>query len=78
MIDSSPFSPDAIRRAVVDTLNQAPILPADKRGALVVLATTDGVRAVLASKVNDHWDVAAEAEYTGGEVAAGISVIASW
>jgi hypothetical protein len=36
-------------------------IPADKRGALIVVADINGARAHLAAKINDHWSVALEA-----------------
>ncbi len=76
-MDPSPFSQNAILR-VLATLNDSAIVPAGKRGALLVLATTEGVQAVVATKLDDHWSFHAEADYSGGKVAAGVSVIASW
>ncbi len=74
----SPFSPEAIQKAVIDHLNQDPILPVGKSGALIVMATTDGVKAILAAKVGEHWEFDGTAAWHGGEVYAGVSVVASW
>ncbi len=79
-MDTSPFSQDAIRKAVIDSLNLEPILPPGKQGALIVTAYSgdNTVRAIFAAKVGEHWQFDGEADWHGGAVSAGISVIASW
>ncbi len=74
----SPFSNAAIREAIGAALAQAAVLPPDKRGALIITATTDGVQGIFAAKVNDHWQFDGTATYHGGEITAGVQLIASW
>ncbi len=74
----SPFSNAAIREAIGAALAQAAVLPSDKRGALIITATTAGVQGIFAVKVGEHWQFDGTAEWHGGSVSAGVSVIASW
>lgn len=54
-------------------------LEPDKRGALLIIADTQGARAHLAAKLNDHWKVAAEAGVPwGGPVHAAVYVQGAW
>lgn len=66
---------DAVSQAVT-----AGIVPADKTRALVVQGdTTNGIEAVFAQKVGDHWQFGGDAEWHGGgDFSAGAQVVASW
>ena len=77
-LPASPFSPQAISQAINTALNQAPVLPPGKSGALIVMATPEGVKAIVAAKIDDHWEFSAEGDYHGGAISGGVSVIASW
>lgn len=53
----SPVFDAASIHAAVDQALLASAAPADKN-AFVVIATTTGVKAVLATRLDDHWTVA--------------------
>jgi hypothetical protein len=74
---ASPFSQAAIQTAVAQALTQTP-LPPGKTAAIVAMVTTEGIRAVVVAKFDDHWTATAEVEYHGGAIAGGVSVVASW
>ncbi len=74
---TSPFSPASIRDAVAQALTQTP-LPDGKTVAIVAMVTTDGIKAVVVAKFDDHWTATGEVEYHGGAIAGGVSVVASW
>lgn len=74
----SPFSPAKVQSAIQQALITNPV-PAGKNRALVVMAGTEGVKAVIAAKVGEHWTYAGEAEWhAGGDFSAGAQVTASW
>ncbi|HXG72284.1 MAG TPA: hypothetical protein VNJ04_16865 [Gemmatimonadaceae bacterium] len=56
------------------------VVPDDKRGALLIIATEDGARAHLAAKIGEHWKVAAGAGWTWEthDVGAFVSVQGVW
>ena len=60
----SPLSPDALKSAVSDFLNQEPVVPEGHSGALVAVVNLDKVEVVLATKVADGWTVNVVASHT--------------
>jgi len=68
----------SIERAVNDALKA---VPPEKKGALLAVATTEGVRAVVAAKLDDDgdWKMAGWVgkDWTG-PVSGGIAVMGSW
>lgn len=74
------FAPDQLAQAIRSTLNTAPdVVPTGKRAALVVAADAQGgVRAVLAERLGDHWQLGQEVEWHGGTLDAGVYIKASW
>lgn len=77
MSEPLPFSPESIRTAISSALQQTP-LPPGKRGAVIGMLTTDGVKGIVAVKVGEHWQMGGEVELHGDKVSGGASVIASW
>lgn len=76
---SDIFSPSKLRKAVHASLDDATAaLPPGKRGAVLIDATQDRVRALLVFKAGDAWTVAAEAQYDGEAVAGKVAVAGSW
>lgn len=79
------FSTDHHDRPLVpsetkDRINVAfSALPADKRGALLILVDEKGARAHFAARLGDHWKVAAGAgKPWDGPVHAEVAIEASW
>jgi hypothetical protein len=67
---------DAIK-AQIDAAFQS--VPEGKRGALLVLATEDGVTAHVAAKLGDHWKVAAGCGTTWqGKVNGSVAIMGAW
>lgn len=67
---------DAVRQSIADSFKA---IPEGKRGALLVIADTNGARAMVAANINGNWKVAAEAAKPWhGPVTATVSVIGSW
>jgi hypothetical protein len=54
---SSPFDPKALELAVQRTLHESPDVPDDAKGAFLVVANQDGIKAVTAIKIDDRWRV---------------------
>ena len=74
------FEPAALQHLVATTLAEVDI-PADKRGACVLVANQDSVKAVLAVRVGDGWKVQAVVEHewtNGAEITYGVSVVGTW
>lgn len=72
-----PFSPDALHHAVQAALQQNP-LPPDKHFALVATATTSGITAQIVQRLGDTWTWGGEVAWHGGDVEAGVNIVASW
>lgn len=51
----SPFSPSALQKAVETEVLAA--VPKGKRGALVAVATTEGVKVAVAARLPEGWQV---------------------
>ena len=75
---SNPFSASSIHQALQDAvLND--MVPTGKTTALLVTATTDGLKAYLATKLDDHWQIGAGGDWHyDGHVSAGVQLVASW
>jgi hypothetical protein len=64
MLNLTPAVQQAVHAAIA-----AAEIPADKRGAFVLVADTTGVHAILAARVNDRWTIRAGLthEWHGGD-----------
>ena len=71
-----PITPDlksAIEQAITDLLGDS------KRGAVIGVATRDGVVAGVAMRINDTWKVGADVEKAwGGPVSGRVMIMGSW
>ncbi len=73
------FTPESLQKAVQTALMNDPDLPPGHKGAFVTVATHEGVKAVVATKLNDHWTVTGEVvlPWAGG-LNYGATVKATW
>lgn len=72
------FDPAALEKVVNDTLNNYDV-PAGHKGAFVTVANGDGVQAVIATRLNDTWQVQTNVGFTHDHgVEYGGSVKATW
>ncbi len=73
------FSPESLQKAVQEALMNDPAIPPGHRGAFVTVTGPTGVKAVIATKLNDHWTVTGEVDHpwTGG-LTYGATVKATW
>jgi hypothetical protein len=72
------FDAASVHSAVVSALQDADV-PPDHRNALTVVATPDGVKAVLSTKVGDHWQVDGVVGVSSDKhVDGGVQVKATW
>lgn len=79
MGDLQIFSPDKLRETVQRALDQPDVDLTDKRGAFVLVADQDGVKAVTAMRVNDVWTIQAAVEQPWkGQPTIGATVKATW
>ena len=75
----SPFSQASLAKAVNDAFAVSSGIPVGHKGAFLTIVTTDGVKAVLAHKIDDHWVVTAEASHPwSGGLNAGATIQATW
>lgn len=78
-VSSEPaFSPiaDAVRSSIRDAFAA---VPKGKRGALLVIADSNGARATVAANLNGSWKVAAAASRPwSGPVTATVAIIGVW
>lgn len=79
----SPFSPQALSKAVHDSLEQAyAAIPEGKNNVLIVDATLGGekgARALYARRVGAGWNIALEGEWKGGDHVVGkVAAIKAW
>lgn len=75
---SDPFSPDALHAALAQAM-QGSIVPDGKQTALVVGLDGTGARAVIASRIGEHWEVSGGIDWhAGGDFSAGARIVASW
>lgn len=74
----APFDTASMRQAVTAALEAAPI-PEHERNAFALVATKDGVQAVVSSRLGDHWEVvgSVRVEYDG-DLSGGVVFKASW
>jgi hypothetical protein len=67
---------DAIKRQVSAALAT---IPDHKRGALIVVANHDGLKAQVAARIGDDWQIAAGGGVTWtGDVEGSVAVVGSW
>lgn len=81
MSETKLFSPDALKQAVHQSLEDAyAALPEGKSHAVLLDASTDrGIRALYVQRVGDGWNVALQGEWNGKERATGgVSVLKAW
>jgi hypothetical protein len=76
MTDPRPPISEQARQLVAQAFRA---VPADKRGALLVIADEQGARAHLAARLGDTWKVA----FTGGrawsgDVQAQVAIVGTW
>lgn len=75
------FSPEALELAVQRTLQDSPIVPEGARGAFVVVANQDGIRAVTAVKIEDRWQMEAVVSHgwhEGDTLEYGVQIKGTW
>lgn len=71
------FSGGALQRVVEMTIAEQ--VPEGKRGALVAVATTAGVRVAVAAKIGDHWQVMGTLDKPhDGPLSGAAAVTATW
>lgn len=71
----TPIS-DAVKQSITEAFRA---VPSDKRGALLVLVTESGAKAMLAAKLNGTWKVAANAQVDWtGQVTGSVAIQGSW
>ena len=78
MQEIHPFAIEALSHAVNAALQTA---PPEHDGASVSVSTAEGVKVVLAHRLNDHWSVIAAASHPAsgkGTLDYGVSVNGSW
>lgn len=78
---TNPFDPHALQLAVQRTLEDSPEVPEGAKGAFVTVANQDGIRAVIAVKVADSWQVQAAVQHgwhDGDTLEYGVSVRGTW
>jgi hypothetical protein len=57
----------------------ADLVPPDRTGATLVVLDPNGAKAVVATKLGDHWTLAGEASSTwGGDVSGRVLLTGSW
>lgn len=78
MTPVSIFDEKSIAKAVANEIELSEI-PADHKGAFALVATTDGVKAVVTHKINDMWKVQSifDIDYQG-HLDAGVILKGSW
>jgi hypothetical protein len=57
------FDSRALQHLVEKTLTDSPEVPEGKRGAFLTVANQEGIRAVIAVKVDDRWTLKAVVEH---------------
>jgi len=77
----SPFDPQALQLAVERTLADNPEIPEGAQGAFLTVANQEGIKAVIAVKINDRWQVQAAVSDRWADlskVEVGVSVKGTW
>lgn len=73
------FSPAELDAAVKEAFVTATDIPPGHRGAFVTVADQDGVKAVLAQKLNDTWTVTGYVDHPWmGGLSYGATIQATW
>ena len=74
---TAKFSPSTLQRVVEATIAEQ--IPDGKRGALVAVATTAGVKVAVAAKLGDHWQVVGTLDKPhDGPLIGAAAITASW
>jgi len=73
------FSPANLAKSVHDTLDEATAaIPPGRKSAILIDATNERVRMLLAIKAGDNWTIAGGADYDGAHVTGRVSIAGSW
>lgn len=73
------FSPSVLAKSVHDTLDEATAaIPPGRKSAVLIDATQERVRLLLAIKAGDNWTIAGGADYDGNHVTGRVAVAGSW
>lgn len=73
------FSPAQLAKSVHDTLDEATAaIPPGRKSAVLIDATNERVRLLLAIKAGDNWTIAGGGDYDGHHVAGKIAVVGSF
>lgn len=74
------FDPAALQHVVATTLADSPDVPVGARGAFLTVANNEGVKAVIAVRVADGWQVKAVVSHgwASTQVDYGVSVTGTW
>ena len=73
------FSPAQLAKSVHATLDEATAaIPPSRKSAVLIDATQERVRLLLAIKAGDNWTIAGGGDYDGKHVQGKISVAGSW
>ena len=73
------FTDIALTKAVNDAFLLSSGIPADHRGAFVTVANKDGIKAVVAHKINERWVITAQVDHPwSGNLNAGATIQATW
>ncbi len=71
------FDPAALEAVVRRTLAASPDIPEDHHGAFLTVANEQGIRAVIALRVGDDWQIRADvahAWHAGSTITYGVQV----
>lgn len=60
---SALFDSRALQHVVEQALTDSPEVPDGKRGAFLTVANQDGIKAIIAVKVDDRWTMKAVVEH---------------
>lgn len=73
------FTQDALEKAVNDAFLMSSGIPENHKGAFVTIVNQDGVKAVIAHKLNNTWIVTAEVDHPwAGDLEYGAAIQATW
>lgn len=71
------FTGPSLSKAIAAEI-EANGIPIDHKGAFALVATKDGIKAVVAAKINDVWRVESIVSVDAKEIAAAITLKGSW
>lgn len=74
-----PFTNTALTKAVNDAFAVSSGIPEGHNGAFLTIVSQDGVKAVIAHKIDNHWTVTAQADHGWkGKLDYGATIQATW